>query len=166
MNASGEVVRIRPWVVVRALRLAGWVPLLGFNLALLARAGLGTGWRVFGVFALGLTLVVLLTRFLPDGVELRPDALVVRGLFKPNVVAWRDVAGVRVDRYGRLVVLERPHGQSVTLVYPGRGLLVLDQQHVEREYGRIVEWWLAHRAPDWRPVPPPPSPHPPPRPAR
>lgn len=59
--------------------------------------------------------------------------------FREDLGAGRTALGV--------VVLERPHA-PVTLVYPGRGLLfLLEQRYFDREFGRLVEWWLAHRQP-------------------
>jgi hypothetical protein len=168
-----EVIRIGPSIVMRAIRAVVWLPLLGFTAALLSRpvvrADLGAGWTAFGAVALSFTsVVVLVTTFRSDGVDLGPDGIVVRGFFKPARVGWWDVACVRVDRYRRLVVLERAGGRSVTLVYPGRGLLMVYERHFERELGRVVECWLARRGQHWLPVPTPPA-HPldpPTRPAR
>jgi hypothetical protein len=42
-------------------------------------------------------------------------------------------------------------------VYPGRGLLMVNEPYFEREFGRIVESWLARRGQHWLPVPSPPG---------
>jgi hypothetical protein len=92
--------------------------------------------------------VVLVALFLelsrPEGVDLRPDAVVIHRWFRSGTVAWRDVADVRVDRSGLAVVLERADGWRVELGYPRRGLFALNRRRFDAHY-RGAGWNHAWR---------------------
>jgi len=146
----GDVVRFRVPRTARAARLAFGVSVIVLFVALVRRPDFDVQLGVVTTVLLGggaLTMVLVVADLIrPEGVDLRPDAIVVHGRFRRREIAWADVADVRLDPHAG-VVLDLTGGRRVTLGCPGPGLL--PPFHVRRfEAGHrlIREWWLDRRA--------------------
>lgn len=128
-------------LVFALLGLAGYAAL---HLVPFFRAHASTVLDVFMVG--GLSLIVAyhaVTLFRPHGVDLEPDAVVVRGWFRRQAVDLRDVAEVRLER--ETVVLACTDGRRVTPAYPSLGTPPVNRRRFEADHDRIRDWWQAHR---------------------
>lgn len=144
---NGETIRYR----VRWQQLL-WAP--GIMLPSVLLAAMSSGPPV----ASSLFCVVLLAEaawLSTTGVELRPDALVMRGI-RRRVLPWRDITWIGsaplswsqcvgvTTRHGRMRRLRAPH--HTPFLAPDRDFLA--KAHT------IHDYWVAHRGPDWQPLHP------------
>ena len=90
-----------------------------------------------------------------QGITLTPSAAVVHNLRK-RIIPWSDVQGVHTESSlgQRTVVIYEATGRRTRLRAPVTGVLSRDRRF-EEKFHAIERWWLAHRGPDWTPVPPP-----------
>ncbi|MCX4508989.1 hypothetical protein OHA27_01460 [Streptomyces sp. NBC_01619] len=89
------------------------------------------------------------------GITLTPSAAVVHNL-RRRTIPWSDVQGVQAESSlgQRTVVIYEATGRRTRLRAPVTGILCWDRRF-EEKFHAIERWWLAHRGPDWAPVPPP-----------
>jgi hypothetical protein len=141
-----QVVRIRAPRVMTAVRLVVWGLILVAGVAWIRRPDVRLHVGVVSVLGLGAGALAVITLaaqlFRPDGVDLQPDAAVVRGWFRRRTVPWHDVADVRLGAWG--VVLVRTDGRRISLGYPATGVIPpFGLRRVQADHNRIREWWLA-----------------------
>ncbi|MHB9860539.1 hypothetical protein [Streptomyces sp. YIM S03343] len=91
----------------------------------------------------------------PPGITLTPSAAIVRRVRK-RTIPWSNVQAIQVESYAgsRTVVIYEAGGRRTRLRAPITGFLSWDRGF-EEKFHTIGRWWLAHRGPDWVPVPPP-----------
>ncbi|MEW2401725.1 hypothetical protein [Streptomyces sp. NPDC046862] len=89
------------------------------------------------------------------GITLTSSAAVVRNL-RRRTIPWSNVQAIHIEPYmgTRRLVLYEAGGRRTPLRAPITGFLAWDSGF-EEKYHTIGRWWLAHRGPDWTPVPPP-----------
>jgi hypothetical protein len=167
MSAVGEVVRVRtprrafllyvvPLVLSTVqLTVLVWVPHPGIEWW--SGPWQRGSWAVMFVLSAALVADVVLR---PGGIDLRDEVAVVVGPLRSREIPWRDVQAVAFRR-GIDVTLYLAGGREVRCLYPRHNLLFVSWQRVTADYHRVGQWWLAHRGPDWRPIPSPPAPPPP-----
>ncbi|MEU9454822.1 hypothetical protein [Streptomyces sp. NPDC048277] len=91
----------------------------------------------------------------PFGVTLTPSAAIVHTL-RRRTVPWSNVQAIQIESLlgSRTVVIYEAGGRTTRLRAPITGFLNWDRGF-EEKFHTIGRWWLAHRGPDWVPVPPP-----------
>lgn len=101
-------------------------------------------WRPFW-FAMAAVFVLEALTMRTFGVDLRPDAAVLRGV-RRRVIPWSSVTGVEPVQAGpgSYVRLHCSDGRAVALRAP-RTFLWTGLRRFNRDYHRIGQWWLAHR---------------------
>ncbi|MFI5635093.1 hypothetical protein ACIA8E_38265 [Streptomyces sp. NPDC051664] len=102
--------------------------------------------------AMPLLAMIVFPRY---GVTLTPSAAVVHNL-RRQIIPWSDVQGVHTESSlgQRTVVIYEASGCRTRLRAPMTGALGWDRRF-EEKFHTIERWWLAHRGPDWTPVPSP-----------
>ncbi|MER5796450.1 hypothetical protein [Streptomyces sp. NPDC001980] len=130
--------------VVMASQTLFWLEGDSFDLALVP------GLLIWGVL---LPLVLITSRRF--GVTLTPSAAIVHGL-RRRTILWSNVQAIRVESVlgSRTVAIYEAGGRHTRLRAPTTGFLSWDRSF-EEKFHTIGRWWLAHRGPDWVPVPPP-----------
>lgn len=159
-NAQPERIRFRLNPLQRALPLVGgFIGLGAAQLGIWAQDGSRpdpylvpavTAWA-----ALLLLALVIPTRF---GITLTPSAAIVHNL-RRRTIPWADIQAIQIEPLlgSRTVVLHEASGRRTRLRAPITGPLSWDRRF-EEKFHTIGQWWLAHRGPDWTPLPPPGAP--------
>ncbi|MFF9123699.1 hypothetical protein ACF09J_10420 [Streptomyces sp. NPDC014889] len=111
---------------------------------------LATGLLVWGLL---LCSALIISRLF--GVTLTPSAAIVHN-FRRRTIPWSNVQAIQIESLfgSRTVVIYEAGGRRTRLRAPITGFLNWDRGF-EAKFHTIGRWWLAHRGPDWAPVPPP-----------
>jgi hypothetical protein len=159
-QAIGQaVVKIRPspLMLIPPFALVGLILTTQHSAAAGDSMGHAMDLILYWLFGL---LVVTSPWTLTLGVDLKPEAAILRG-FRRRTIAWQEVQAVlRFEQLGSSRVrLILENGKPVMLRAPRREW-GLGGAAFDRDFHRIGQWWLAHRGESWRPVSPEaPRPH-------
>jgi hypothetical protein len=108
--------------------------------------GLAPSWLM------GPVIVAVALWELTWGVDLTPESANLRGIRKRSI-PWQEVQAV--VRYGptgsSMVQLILENGRHVWVRAPQR-VWGFGRARFDRDFDRIVQWWLSHRGEAWRPV--------------
>ena len=111
------------------------------------------GWQLTSYVVIALTAGVIANRAI--GVTLTSAALRF-GKVRRRHIPWADIQAISYDSYltSRRVIVWTADGHRIPLPAPSTVVFWLGRGRFDRGYHRIGQWWLDHRGPDWRPIPP------------
>ena len=115
--------------------------------------GHADGWLPLSCLLVVAFMAVLLHR--RGGTTLTPTEVRVNNSRRKRI-PWARVQAISDEWYlgSKRVILWTDDGQRIPLHAPVTLLGNVGRWRFDRDFHRIGYWWLAHRGPDWRPIPP------------